>query len=183
MARDERLERKFRAAMGAYPPALEALKRSEFNSDEEFIEACVDYDMQRNDPARAELRRKYARALNEMQEQAEEERKAARRAEIRENMKLTAEEAAEVDATATQAALKALQDGKLDIHDYPEARRKAIETLEKRTLDSKADGAFFNEQIREMYRATRDFDDKTAKEMSKQTLEDLTGGNAGSNQY
>ena len=34
-----------------------------------------------------------------------------------------------------------------------------------------------------MYQATRDFDEKTEKEMSKEFMQTITGGNTGNNAY
>lgn len=185
MAHDYRLEAKLAAAMGVggNPAAMDVVKRSDFNSDGEYIQALVDWDIAHDDPKRADLTRKYTRILQEQREKEAAERIEARQKEIRENTKLTAAEAAQVEATATEAAIKALKDGKISYEDFPQARTEAIEKLEKRTLDSKASNAFLNEQLREMYRETRDFDDKTAKEMSKQTIGSLTGGNTGNNAY
>lgn len=185
MAHDYRLEAKLAAAMGVggNPAALDVLKRSDFASDGEFIQACVDWELKHNDPARAELTRKYTRALHEQREQEAKAAQEAHAKEVYDNMTLTAAEAARVDAEATEATVNALKDGRISREDFPQARATAIEKLTERTRHNKTGQALFNEQIRQMIRDTKDFDAKTAKEMSKQTIRSLTGGNTGNNAY
>ena len=185
MAHDRILEERLAAALGVggNPAAMDVLKRSDFASDGEYIQACVDWEMKHNDPARAELTRKYTRALQEQREQEAARKQAEHEKEVYDNMKLTAAEAARVDATATEATVQALKDGRITHDDFTQARERAVEKLTERTLREKTGQALFNEQIREMYQATRDFDDKTEKEMSKEFMQTITGGNTGNNAY
>ena len=185
MARDTRLEAKLAAAIGvgANPEAMEVVKRSDFNSDGEYIQALVDWDLAHNDPKRAELTRKYARILNEQREQEARAAKEARHKEIRDSMQLTPDEANEVELAATQATMNAVRDGKVDPRDFNRARGAAVERLEKQTLDRKAGNAIFNEEIRRMYQEQKDFTPEQEKRMSRETLTDLTGGNTGNNAY
>ena len=183
MVRDQRIENRIIAAMGSYPTALEALKRADFASDAEFVEACIDYDMQHNDPARAALRRQYTRAVNEMREKEADAAEAARLEEIRQNTRLTDEETAEIERTATIATVDALRAGKVAAEDFTRAKEKAVDKLTKEAIGRKSGSQFLNERFRADYRATRGISDDAAQQMSKETMEALTGGNSGGNAY
>lgn len=177
MARDLRLEAKFAAALGASGTAnaLDILRREDYGSDAEFIQACVSWELQNTDPRRSELVRKYSRLLNEQREQEAREKAEARRKEIREGMKLTPDESNQVEFDATQATMQAVRDGKIDPRDFNRARAAAVKRLEEKTLDRKTDSVVFNEEIRRMYQETRDFTEEQAQKMSADVLHDLTG--------
>lgn len=131
MARDLRLEAKFAAALGANGTAnaLDILRREDYGSDAEFIQACVSWELQNTDPRRSELVRKYSRLLNEQREQEAREKAEARRKEIREGMKLTPDESNQVEFDATQATMQAVRDGKIDPRDFNRARAAAVKRL------------------------------------------------------
>lgn len=185
MARDPRLEAKLAAAIGvgANPEAMEVVKRSDYSSDGEYIQALVDWDLAHNDPKRAELTRKYARLVNEQREKEAREKVEARHKEIRDSMQLTPDEANEVELAATRATMTAVRDGKVDPRDFNRTRAAAVKRLEEQTLDRKAGNAIFNEEIRRMYQEQKDFTPEQEKQMSRETLTDLTGGNTGNNAY
>ena len=177
MARDTRLEAKLAAAIGvgANPEAMDVVKRADYSSDGEYIQALVNYELAHNDPKRAELTRKYARLVNEQREQEAREKAEARRKEIREGMKLTHDESNQVEFDATQATMQAVRDGKIDPRDFNRARAAAVKRLEEKTLDRKTDSVVFNEEIRRLYAEQKSFSEEQEAQMSKDVKIDLFG--------
>ena len=177
MARDTRLEAKLAAAIGVdgNPAAMDVVKRSDYSSDGEYIQALVDWDLAHNDPKRAELTRKYTKILQEQRELEAREKAEARRKEIRESMKLSTDEANQVELAATQATMNAVHDGKIDPRDFNRARADAVKRLEEKTLDRKTDSVVFNEEIRRMYAEQKAFSEAQEKQMSKDIKTDLFG--------
>lgn len=183
MARNERFENKILAAMGAFPSALEALDRSDFASDDEYIEACIDYDLAHNDPQRATLRRQYARLLNEQKEQEADAAQAARLDAIRGGTRLTDGEAAEIECAAALETVDAIRAGKVEAADFTAAKAKAVDRLTAAAINRKASGEYLNQMLREDYERSRGIDEQTAQRMSQETITSLTGGNTGNNAY
>ena len=177
MARDTRLEEKLAAAIGVggNPAAMDVVKRSDFSTDAEYVQGLVDWELAHNDPERNELTRKYTMILQKQREQEAREKAEARRKEIREGMKLTPDEANEVELTATQATMDAVRDGKIDPRDFNRARAAAVKRLEEKTLDRKTDSVVFNEEIRRMYQEQKDFTPEQEAQMSKDVKVNLMG--------
>lgn len=169
--------------MGAYPSALEALNRSDYATDAEFIEACVSYDLEHNDPQRAALRRQYARLVNEQKEQEADAAQAARLDSIRQNTRLTDAEEAEVERKATFATVDAVRAGDVEVADFTAAKAKAVDRLTAAAINRKASNEYLNQMLREDYESSRGIDDQTAQRMSQETITSLTGGNTGNNAY
>lgn len=183
MVNNKQLAERLLSAMGSYTPATEAIRRENFETDDAYLDAITDYELKMNDPKRAEIRRRYARELQQQREAEAAEVRAAKHAEITANVKLTPEERSRAAEAATAETLQALKDGKIGVDDYSRAFDARFKEIEARAIEEKAGQAIFNSEIREAYRATVGLTESEAAQMSRDTMLSVTGGNTGGNAY
>lgn len=124
------------------PSALDAVKRSDFDSDEAYLNAATLYEMERSNPEYQATRRRLAAELESRQEQD------AAYKEIRAGVKLDYIEQKEVDREAAELARRDLAAGKIGVSDLGAAIASHAEKLTAQRLDTKAGNMLFNGIIR-----------------------------------
>ena len=139
------------ARMGLSGPknSAEVFKREDFDSDDAYCEACARRDLAlEKDPRLGDLKRRYQIQLEAERQKKLEEEAAAHYAEIRENVRLSADEKQKIDDAATVRATEDLRAGRIEPQQFSATKAKHAEQMEKAQLDNKACGQSFNEFIR-----------------------------------
>lgn len=130
------------------PSALDAVKRSDFDSDEAYLNAATLYEMERSNPEYQATRRRLAAELESRQEQEQRKAQDAAYKEIRAAVKLDYIEQREVDREAAELARRDLAAGKIGASDLGAAIASHAEKLTAQRLDTKAGNQLFNGIIR-----------------------------------
>ena len=127
---------------------LDTLRRADYGSDEEFLDAAAALEVARARPEFQAARRKLQRELAERQEAAQREQQAVEFAKIRGSMKLDGFDKKIVDEQATELARRDLAAGRIGASDLGRCIAGHAKTLTEKRLDEMASNALFNEIIR-----------------------------------
>lgn len=169
---------RMRAAMGANrKTALEAIRREDYATDDQYVDALAAYDYQREnvDPRLAELRRKYSRLVYE---QNEAKRKAEQEAEyerVRESTRLDYTEQKTVEKAAADEATRLLKAGRIEAKDLAKTAADLQKQMEDKAIRTKAGSTFFNQLMRQEYQAQKGITPEEEKQMRKDLKTDLMG--------
>lgn len=131
------------------PNSRDVLRREDFDSDDSYCTACAERDLaMETNPRLLELKRKYWIELEAQRQKELEEAEKKRYQEIRENVRLSAQERQDMDARALQAATADLREGRITPQKFNSCREEHAKRLESAMLDEKATSQHFNEYIR-----------------------------------
>lgn len=178
VSQKQQLTDKFKASIDANrPTALEAIKRSDYKTDDEYINALAVYEYETThvDPRLAELRRKYSRLVyeeNEAKRKAEQEAEYER---IREKTRLDYSEQEAVEKAAADEAARLYNAGKVEAKDIAKTAADLKKQMEDKAIRTKAGGTFFNQIIRQEYQAQKGITPEEEKRMSKEVKTALMG--------
>ncbi len=145
----ESVKEKAKAALGLdLSSALDLVKRSDYDSDEAYLDACARAEMERSSPeyraARSRLKAEY-RARQEI-----EQRKAQDGAykTIRANVSLDNLDRRNIDEQAADLARRDLAANRIPASELGATIERYAQELSEKKKDSKASNALFNAMIR-----------------------------------
>ena len=132
----------------AQKDALEIVQRSDFRTDDEFLDACAKYAMQFDDARFREVRNDLARKYYD-QRQAELDAENVRiEQEIRANTRLSVDERQEIETRAAANAAADMRNGKIQPNEYRRTVAKYTDDMCKAQLNHKVECAFMSDMIR-----------------------------------
>lgn len=145
----ESVKEKAKAALGLdLSSALDLVKRSDYDSDEAYLDACARAELERSSPeyraARSRLKAEY-RARQEAQERkAQAENYKA----IRSSVSLDSVDQHNIDEEAAELARRDLAANRIVASELGKAIAKYAQELSEKKKDSKASNALFNAMLR-----------------------------------
>lgn len=145
----ESVKEKAKAALGLdLSSALDLVKRSDYDSDEAYLDACARAELERSSPeyraARSRLKAEY-RARQEAQERkAQAENYKA----IRNSVSLDSVDQHNIDEEAAELARRDLAANRIVASELGKAIAKYAQELSEKKKDSKASNALFNAMLR-----------------------------------
>ena len=178
VSQKQQLTDKFKASIGAnVPTAFEAIRREDYATDDQYVDALAAYDYQREnvDPRLAELRRKYSRLVfeeNEAKRKAEQEAEYER---IREKTRLDYSEQKAIEKAAADEATRLYNAGKVEAKDIAKTAADLQKQMEDKAIRTKAGGTLFNRIMRQEYQAQKGVTPEEEKRMAQDTKRDLFG--------
>jgi hypothetical protein len=128
--------------------ALDTLTRSNYASDDAYIDACVAFELKRSDPEYRATRSRIAAQYRERQEAAQKAESEAAYRQIRSNVELDHLTTRQIDQEAAEMARRDLAAGRIFASDMGKAIEKYAAQLVERAKDSKASGQLFNSMLR-----------------------------------
>lgn len=138
-----------RAALGLdNDHVFDIIKRSEFNSDDEFLTACAEFELQRNRPELQQVKRRLAREWAEVDEDAVREQQRKQYDEIRAAVKLDYLDKRQIDGEARRLAQSDLALNKISASGLSDAITQYAERLTAQRLDQKAAAQQMNSLLR-----------------------------------
>ena len=130
------------------PSALDAVKRSDYDTDEAYLNAATLYEMERSDPAYQQVRRRLKSELEARQEQAQRTEQAEAYKKIRAGTVLDAVDQRQIDAQAAERARADLAAGRIAASALGATIEKYANEMGEHMKDVKAGNQLFNGIIR-----------------------------------
>lgn len=127
---------------------LDALHREDFASDNEYLNAVAEYDMQQKNPEFAAARHKAEREYHERLRQQEEAELAAAVEEAKKKVVLTDADKAAAEARARARAQRDLAQGRISYRDMGEAIEKYCKEEEDAAKKDRMNSATINAMLR-----------------------------------
>lgn len=134
------------------PSVLDSMKRENFNSDEEFLDAATKAELERQSPEYREIRSRLERELNQRREREAKKAEAERYAAIRSTAKLNELDQKNIDARAQELAKRDLAANRINVSGLAAAIMQHAEKLTEECLNEKAASQMMNENIRQSLR-------------------------------
>ena len=148
----ETIRAKAAAKMGFdHTSALDLVSRSDYATDEQYLDAAVKAEMERNSEYN-KIRRKLAAEYQRRNEEAERKAQAERFKEIRSNVQLDSTDIKEIDAEAAEKARRDLAAGRIAASELGKTVEKYAQVLTEKRKDTRASNQHFNDIIRGMVR-------------------------------
>lgn len=145
----ESVKEKAKAALGLdLSSALDLVSRSDYDSDEAYLDAATKAELERSNPEYRSIRSRLKAELRQRTEQ--EERKAQGEAykAIRASVSLDSVDQKNIDTEAADLARRDLAANRIAASDLGKAIEKYAEELTEKAKDSKASNALFNAMLR-----------------------------------
>ena len=145
----ESIGEKFAAKLGVNQPSpLDMVSRSDFASDEAYLDAVVIAQMKQNNPEYQAVRRKLQAEYQERQEKEQREAQAKRYQEIRSAVQLSQQDVREIDAAAADMARRDLAAGRIFASDLGATIERYAKDLTEKRKDTTAGNQLFNAILR-----------------------------------
>ena len=126
----------------------EELKRSDFTSDDAYLDALTKRELERSSPEYREARKRIEAEYTRQQEAEQRKADAERMAEIRKTVRISDYEKNNIDREAYEMAKRDLANNKISRAGFADAVIKHAEELEERLKTSKATDISMNEMLR-----------------------------------
>lgn len=130
------------------PSALDLVSRSDYATEEAFLDAAVKAEMERSNPQYQAVRRRLAAEYRQRQEEAERKAQAEEYKEIRSNVQLWDTDTRAIDTEATEMARRDLAAGRIGASEMGKTIEKYAKDLTEKHKDSRASDQLFNNIIR-----------------------------------
>lgn len=145
----ESVKEKAKAAFGFdLSSGLDLVKRSDFDSDESYLDACTRAELERSSPeyraARSRLKAEYRARQEEQERKAQAESYKA----IRANMTLDSVDKHNIDEEAADLARRDLAANRIPASELGATIERYAQELSEKKKDSKASNALFNAMLR-----------------------------------
>lgn len=145
----ESVEAKAKAAFGFdLSSALDLVKRSDYDTDEQYLDACTRAELERSSPeyraARSRLKAEYHARQEEQERKAQAENYKA----IRSSVILDSVDKHNIDEKAVTLARRDLSANRIAASDLGATIEKYAAELTEKAKDSKASNALFNSMLR-----------------------------------
>lgn len=145
----ESVEAKAKAAFGVdLSSALDLVKRSDYDTDEQYLDACTRAELERSSPeyraARSRLKAEYHARQEEQERKAQAENYKA----IRSSVSLDSVDKHNIDEKAVTLARRDLSANRIAASDLGATIEKYAAELTEKAKDSKASNALFNAMLR-----------------------------------
>ena len=143
------VKEKAKAAFGFdLSSALDLVKRSDYDSDEAYLDACARAEMERNSPEYRAVRKRLKAEYRQRTE--EQERKAQGEAyrSIRAGVSLDSLDRRNIDQEAADLARRDLAANRIAASELGATIERYAEELSEKKKDSKASNALFNAMLR-----------------------------------
>lgn len=145
----ESVEAKAKAAFGFdLSSALDLLKRSDYDTDEQYLDACARAELERSSPsfraARSRLKAEYRARQEEQERKAQAENYKA----IRANIGLDSVDKHNIDEEAADLARRDLAANRITASELGATIERYAQELSEKKKDSKASNALFNAMLR-----------------------------------
>ena len=145
----ESVKEKAKTALGLdLSSALDLVKRSDYDSDEAYLDACTRAEMERSSPeyraARSRLKAEYRARQEAEQRKAQAENYKA----IRSSVSLDSVDQHSIDEEAADLARRDLAANRIAASELGKAIERYAQELSEKKKDSKASNALFNAMLR-----------------------------------
>ena len=143
------VKEKAKAALGlALSSALDLVKRSDYDSDEAYLDACARAEMERNSPEYRAVRKRLKAEYRQRTE--EQERKAQGEAyrSIRAGVSLDSLDQRNIDQEAADLARRDLAANRIAASELGATIERYAKELSEKKKDSKASNVLFNAMLR-----------------------------------
>ena len=145
----ESIKERAKAAFGFdLPSALDVVERSNYATDEQYLDACTRYEMERSSPeyraARSRLKAEYRQRTEEQERRAQAENYKA----IRSSVSLDSIDQRNIDEKAADLARQDLAAGRIAASGLGDAIAKYAEKLGEERKTEKASAQMFNALMR-----------------------------------
>lgn len=143
------VKEKVKAAFGFdLRSALDLVKRSDYDTDEQYLDACARAELERSSPeyraARARLKAEYRQRTEEQ----ERKRQSENYHEIRKSVSLDDLDRRNIDTEAADLARRDLAKGKIGASELGATIERYAEQLGEKRKDAKASNQLFNAMLR-----------------------------------
>lgn len=143
------VKEKVKAAFGFdLRSALDLVKRSDYDTDEQYLDACARAELERSSPeyraARARLKAEYRQRTEEQ----ERKRQSENYHEIRKSVSLDDLDRRNIDTEAAALARRDLAKGKIGASELGATIERYAEQLGEKCKDAKASNKLFNAMLR-----------------------------------
>ncbi len=128
--------------------ALDKLDRASFESDEAYIDACVEREIKATDPARMRIKRQLEREYAERQEAERQAKQDAAYKEIRVGITLDGLDHENIHNEATRLAQEDLAAGRIFTKDLGKRIAEHAEELAEKRKNEKAENKMMNAMFR-----------------------------------
>ena len=128
---------------------LDKISRSDFASDDAFLDAAAKMELERSSPEYREVRRRLAREYEARREHDEKEQNSKRYQELRSTAKLSSLDTQEVDTEATERARRDLAAGRIRASELAPTIESYAKDLTEKRKDTLASNAMMNELLRQ----------------------------------
>lgn len=128
---------------------LDKISRSDFASDDAFLDAAAKMELERSSPEYREVRRRLEREYEARREHDEKEQNSKRYQELRSTAKLSALDTQEVDTEATERARRDLAAGRIRASELAPTIENYAKDLTEKRKDTLASNAMMNELLRQ----------------------------------
>ncbi len=145
----ESVKEKAKAALGFdLPSALDLVNRSDYDSDEAYLDACARAEMERNSPeyraVRKRLKAEYRQRTEEQERKAQEEAYRS----IRAGVSLDSLDQRNIDQEAADLARRDLAANRIAASELGATIERYAKELSEKKKDSKASNVLFNAMLR-----------------------------------
>ena len=128
---------------------LDKISRSDFASDDAFLDAAAKMELERSSPEYREVRRRLEREYEARWEHDEKEQNSKRYQELRSTAKLSSLDTQEVDTEATERARRDLAAGRIRASELAPMIESYAKDLTEKRKDTIASNAMMNELLRQ----------------------------------
>lgn len=145
----ESVREKAKAAFGFdMPGALDLCSRSDYDSDEAYLDACTRAELERSDPKYRSVRCRLKSELRARQEEQERKAQAENYKAIRANIGLDSVDKRNIDEQAADLARRDLAANRIPASELGATIERYAQELSEKKKDSKASNALFNAMLR-----------------------------------
>lgn len=145
----ESVEAKAKAAFGFdLSSALDLVKRSDYDTDEQYLDACTRAELERSSPEYRAARSRLKAEYHVRQEEQERKAQAENYKAIRSSVSLDSVDKHNIDEKAVTLARRDLSANRIAASDLGATIEKYAAELTEKAKDSKASNALFNAMIR-----------------------------------
>lgn len=145
----ESVREKAKAAFGLdMPSALDLCSRSDYDSDEAYLDVCTRAELERSDPKYRSVRCRLKSELRARQEEQERKAQAENYKAIRANIGLDSVDKHNIDERAADLARRDLAANRIPASELGATIERYAQELSEKKKDSKASNALFNAMLR-----------------------------------
>lgn len=130
------------------PKAVDVISRADYSSDNDYIEACVKYEIEHHSPEYERAVKKVESELSEKRAKEQKEKNENEYKELRKTVKLLPSEESRISAEARRKAEADLLRNKIQEHQFSGACENYAKMLREQALDSKASSILMSRLIR-----------------------------------
>lgn len=146
----ESLKAKTEQKLGLNQPSVfDSLSRSNFASDDAFLDAAAKMELERSSPEYRAVRRRLEREYEARREHDEKEQNSKRYQELRSTAKLSSLDTQEVDTEATERARRDLAAGRIRASELAPTIESYAKDLTEKRKDTLASNSLMNELLRQ----------------------------------